>query len=194
MIYLVRHGQTEFNASGRIQGAKDSALTPLGVEQGRRLGRLLGSLAPPDTRIIASPLGRTQHTARLIREEARLAAEIASDARLAEISLGEWDGMLKDDIREIAPDYDAGERRWDWFFTAPKGESYATLTGRLGAWLDEARAMPGTTIAVSHGVAGRILRGLFLGLPREDALMLDIPQDACFRMAEGRIERLECGA
>ena len=191
MIYLVRHGQTEFNASGRIQGAKDSALTPLGVEQGRRLGRLLGSLAPPDARIIASPLGRTQHTARLIREEARLAAEIASDARLAEISLGDWDGMLKDDIREIAPDYDAGERRWDWFFTAPKGESYEVLTARLGGWLEDARALPGTTIAVSHGVAGRILRGLFLGLPREEALMLDIPQDACFRMHGGKIERLE---
>ena len=51
MIYLVRHGQTEFNASGRIQGARDSALTPLGVEQGRRLGRLLGTLAPPDARL-----------------------------------------------------------------------------------------------------------------------------------------------
>jgi broad specificity phosphatase PhoE len=191
MIYLVRHGQTEFNASGRIQGAKDSPLTPLGVEQGRRLGRLLGSHAPQATRIIASPLGRTQHTARLIREEARLAAEIASDARLAEISLGDWDGMLKDDIRQIAPDYDAGERRWDWFFTAPKGESYEGLTARLGGWLEDARAFPGTTIAVSHGVAGRILRGLFLGLPREEALMLDIPQDACFRMHGGKIERLE---
>lgn len=191
MIYLVRHGQTEFNASGRIQGARDSALTPLGVEQGRRLGRLLGTLAPPDARIIASPLGRTQHTAQLIREEARLASEIASDARLAEISLGEWDGMLKDDIREIAPDYDAGERRWDWFFTAPGGDKYEVLAERLGAWLEEARGMPGTTIAVSHGVAGRILRGLFLQLPRRDALMLDIPQDAAFRLHAGRIDRID---
>ena len=191
MIYLVRHGQTEFNASGRIQGARDSALTPLGVEQGRRLGRLLGALAPPDTRIVASPLGRTQHTATLIREEARLASAIASDARLAEISLGEWDGMLKDDIRAIAPDYDAGERRWDWFFTAPGGDSYEALAARLGAWLEEARAMPGTTIAVSHGIAGRILRGLFLDLPRREALMLDIPQDAAFRMHAGLIERIE---
>jgi broad specificity phosphatase PhoE len=192
MIYLVRHGQTEFNASGRIQGAKDSALTPLGVEQGRRLGRLLGTLAPADARIIASPLGRTQHTARLIREESQLAAEIAHDARLAEISLGEWDGMLKDDIRQMAPDYDAGPRRWDWFFTAPGGDSYDAMAARLGAWLEEARALSGVTIAVSHGVAGRILRGLFLELPREEALMLDIPQDAAFRMADGRIERIEC--
>jgi broad specificity phosphatase PhoE len=192
MIYLVRHGQTEFNASGRIQGAKDSALTPLGVEQGRRLGRLLGQIAPADARIIASPLGRTQHTARLIREESRLVSDIANDARLAEISLGEWDGMLKDDIRERAPEFDAGLRRWDWFFSAPGGDSYEALSERLGGWLEDARALPGTTIAVSHGVAGRILRGLFLGLPRKEALMLDIPQDACFRMFEGRIERVEC--
>lgn len=189
MIFLVRHGQTEFNASGRIQGAKDSALTPLGVEQGRRLGRLLGQLAPPDARIIASPLGRTQHTARLIRETSGLACGIASDARLAEISLGEWDGLLKDDIRAMTPEFDAGPRRWDWFFSAPGGDTYEALTDRLGGWLEEARALPGVTIAVSHGVAGRILRGLFLGLPREEALMLEIPQDACFRMFEGRIER-----
>lgn len=192
MIYLVRHGQTEFNATGRIQGAKDSALTPLGVEQGRRLGRLLGSLAPADARIIASPLGRTQHTARLIREESRLDSAIASDARLAEISLGEWDGMLKDDIRAMSPEFDVGPRRWDWFFSAPGGDSYEALTERLGGWLEEARTLPGVTIAVSHGVAGRILRGLFLQLPREEALMLDIPQDAAFRMADGRIDRIEC--
>lgn len=192
MIYLVRHGQTEFNASGRIQGAKDSPLTPLGVEQGRRLGRLIGELAPHDARIIASPLGRTQHTARLIREESRLGGEIAHDARLAEISLGEWDGMLKDDIRAMAPEFDAGPRRWDWFFSAPGGDIYEAVATRLGEWLEEARWLPGTTIAVSHGVAGRVLRGLFLGLPRKEALMLDIPQDACFRMFEGRIDRLEC--
>ena len=68
MIWLVRHGQTAFNAEGRIQGAKDSALTALGEEQGRRLGQVLGRTAPKDARIIASPLGRTQHTARIIRE------------------------------------------------------------------------------------------------------------------------------
>ena len=112
MIYLVRHGQTEFNASGRIQGAKDSALTPLGVGAGAQAGAAAGHAGAADARIIASPLGRTQHTARLIREESRLASEIGHDARLAEISLGEWDGMLKDDIREMAPEFDAGPRRW----------------------------------------------------------------------------------
>lgn len=192
MIFLVRHGQTAFNAEGRIQGARDSALTALGEAQGRRLGEMLGGIAPKDARIVASPLGRTQHTARLIRQHGGFGAAIETDARLAEISLGDWDGMLKDDIRARVPDYDAGPRRWSWFFDAPGGDSYDVLAARLGAWLEEARRAEGPMIAVSHGVSGRILRGLFLQLPREEALMLDIPQDACFRLAEGRIERLEC--
>ena len=193
MIFLVRHGQTAFNAEGRIQGAKDSALTELGVRQGEQLGVLLRGVAPRDVRIIASPLGRTQHTARLIREHGGFGAEIETDERLAEISLGDWDGMLKDDIRVIAPDYDAGDRRWSWFFEAPGADTYEVMTERLGGWLEDARAQAGPIIAVSHGVAGRILRGLFLRMPRSEALMLDIPQDACFRMLEGRIERIDCG-
>ena len=193
MIWLIRHGQTEFNASGRIQGAKDSPLTALGVEQGKRIGARLREVAPKNARIVASPLGRTQHTARLIREASGLAAQIETDARLAEISLGEWDGMLRADIRKFAPDFDAGAGRWNWFFEAPGGDSYEALTDRLGGWLEDARAHGGPIVAVSHGVAGRILRGLFLHLPRDEALMLDIPQDAFFGLSQGRIERIECG-
>ena len=192
MIWLIRHGQTAFNAEGRIQGARDSALTALGVEQGKRIGARLRDVAPKDVRIITSPLGRTQHTARLIKEASGLAAPIETDARLAEISLGEWDGMLKDDIRRMAPEYDAGARRWSWFFDAPGGDSYDALTERLGGWLEDARAHAGPIVAVSHGVAGRILRGLFLQLPRDEALMLDIPQDAFFWLNQGQIERIDC--
>lgn len=192
MIWLVRHGQTAFNAEGRIQGAKDSALTALGVAQGARIGVRVRDVVPKEARIIASPLGRTQHTARLIKEASGLAAPIETDARLAEISLGAWDGMLKDDIRAMAPDYDAGAKRWSWFFDAPGGDSYEAMTERLGGWLEDAQASGGPILAISHGVAGRILRGLFLKLAREDALMLDIPQDAFFWLNKGKIERVEC--
>jgi probable phosphoglycerate mutase len=192
MIWLVRHGQTAFNAAGRIQGAKDSALTALGEEQGRRLGKLLGRIAPPHARLIASPLGRTQHTARIIREHGGFAAPIETDPRLAEISLGEWDGMLKDDIRQRVPDYDAGPNRWSWFFNAPGGDSWDALNTRLQSWLADAAAANHPIIAISHGVSGRILRGLFAQLPRDQTLMLDIPQDACFHLRDGRIERVDC--
>jgi probable phosphoglycerate mutase len=62
----------------------------------------------------------------------------------------------------------------------------------LGGWLEDARAHAGPIVAVSHGVAGRILRGLFLQLPRDEALMLDIPQDAFFSLKQGQIERIDC--
>ena len=192
MIWLVRQGQTAFNAEGRIQGAKDSALTALGEEQGRRLGQLLGRIAPPHARLIASPLGRTQHTARIIREHGGFASPIETDPRLAEISLGDWDGMLKDDIRQRVPDYDAGPNRWSWFFNAPGGDSWDALNTRLQSWLEDAAAANHPIIAISHGVSGRILRGLFAQLPRDQTLMLDIPQDACFHLRDGRIERVDC--
>lgn len=192
MIWLVRHGQTAFNAEGRIQGAKDSPLTALGEEQGRRLGQMLGRIAPKEVRIIASPLGRTQHTARIIREHGGFASPIETDARLAEISLGEWDGMLKDDIRERVPDYDAGPNRWSWFFNAPGGDSWDALNTRLQSWLEEAVVTDHPIIAISHGVSGRILRGLFAQLARDQTLRLDIPQDACFHLCNGSIERIDC--
>lgn len=190
MIYLVRHGQTEFNAEGRIQGALDSPLTLLGIEQGRRLGRLFADLVPKDVRIIASPLGRAQHTARLIRDSAGLTSEIVADDRLAEISLGDWDGKLREDIEYARPDFDEGRKRFSWYFHAPGGERHDSMTTRLSSWLEEARTFEGPTIAVAHGVSGRILRGLFLNLPREDALAQEIPQDACFRLYGDQIERI----
>jgi broad specificity phosphatase PhoE len=151
---------------------------------------MFAGLADPACRIIASPLGRAQHTARLIREHAGLRCEIVADPRLAEISLGKWDGMLRADIEQALPDYDAGRKRWSWFLDAPDGERFETISARLRDWLNEAVRLDGYTIAVSHGVSGRILRGLFLGLSQDEMLKQEIPQDACFRLFEGRIEKI----
>jgi broad specificity phosphatase PhoE len=194
MIYLVRHGQTEFNAMRRIQGAMDSALTPLGMEQGRRLGLLLAGLEPAPLRIVTSPQGRAQHTARLIREASGLLCEIEIDERLREVSVGAWDGLLRDDIAALDPDFDVGDRRLTWFFRGPGGDTYEALEARLAEWLEAAHACESPTIVVSHGVAGRILRGLYLGLSRTETLSLDVPQDAVFRLACGTMERIDCPA
>jgi broad specificity phosphatase PhoE len=151
---------------------------------------MFAGLADPFCRIIASPLGRAQHTARLIREHAELKFEIVTDPRLAEISLGRWDGQLRADIEQASPDYDAGRKRWSWFFDAPEGERFEAISARLRSWLYDAQKLDGHTIAVSHGVSGRILRGLFLGLSQDEMLKQEIPQDACFRLFEGRIEKI----
>ena len=187
-LYLVRHGQTEFNLARRYQGALDSPLTALGVEQAGWMGALLATLVDPGTPIVSSPLGRARRTAEIIAEAARLSPP-ALDPRLAEVSLGVWDGLTDEDIDFAFPGARDGTSRWDWYFASPDGERYEAMAARLGEWLTEAK---GPLVAVSHGVAGRVIRGLYAGLDRDEALKLDVPQDAVFRLAEGRIERIDC--
>lgn len=190
-LYLVRHGQTAFNLARRYQGALDSPLTALGVQQAERMGELLATLVPAGTSMVCSPLGRTRHTAEIIMRTAGLAAPVI-DPRLAEISLGAWDGMTDEDIEFAFPGARDGTTRWNWQFASPDGEGYDALAARLGAWLAEATASTAPLVAVSHGMAGRVLRGLYAGLDRDETLKQDVPQDAVFRLAGGRIERIDC--
>lgn len=194
MIYLVRHGRTTFNAEGRFQGGLDSPLTPLGCDQAGRVGRLLKSLigSAEEWVIQASPLGRAVATAEIICEQIGPGAGFSLEPRIAEIRMGAWDGLTDVEIEAEFPGQRAGSTRYDFFFRAPGGEGYEAFAARLGAWLAEALADPRPRIAISHGVAGRVLRGLYLGLPAAEALRQETPQDAVFRLEAGRAERIEC--
>ncbi len=187
MIWLVRHGQTEFNREGRYQGARDSALTELGREQGRRMGVLLAKLVEDrDTiRIVSSPLGRARHTAELISLALGRPGPIETDPRIAEVSLGQWDGLTDEDIEGHSPGARDQLKGRDWFFHGPEGERFDRFAARLGDWLDETLKAGVPTIAVSHGVAGGVLRGLHTGQTREEMLSGHAPQDAVFRLHPG---------
>lgn len=191
MIYLVRHGQTEFNLARRYQGALDSDLTEHGVRQAERIGALLAGLLRDDQgwEIVSSPQGRARRTAEIIN--ARLGLPLTFDERLREISLGSWDGLLQDEVAAMIP---PGLAHWNRFFYSPDGETYEALAARLAGWLGWAAEPGRKVVAVSHGVSGRVLRGLYGGLSRQAMLELDVPQDAVFRLAEGRIERIDCPA
>jgi broad specificity phosphatase PhoE len=191
MIYLIRHGQTEFNRLGRFQGQCDSPLTDLGRDQASRVGALLAGLIgdPVGWRLSCSPLGRAADTARIIQAQAALAAPVL-DPRLAEIGMGSWDGLTEEEIAMVSPQV-CVPSRYDLFFASPDGEDYADIAGRLRSWLDEALADGRPHVAVSHGVAGRVLRGVYLGLDRDGQSKLPVPQDAVFRLAGGAIERID---
>jgi broad specificity phosphatase PhoE len=193
MIYLVRHGQTEFNRIGRLQGHVDSPLTPLGVDQAQRIGALLKTLIddPADWLIEASSLGRTAHTARLIAAELG-AQDVVLEDRLREVSMGSWDGLTIEEIAAIAPETVAAAPRSSLFFHSPDGETYAAMCARLRSWLDEAIGDGRPRIVVSHGVSGRVLRALYADLDWEEAVLMAAPQDAVFRLEAGRIERIDC--
>ena len=191
MIILARHGRTEFNEEGRYQGSCDSALTALGLEQARRLGVLIGTLAPAEVMLWSSPLGWAEHTARIIKDIAGLDGEIVLDERLREVSLGSWDGLTDEDIESTSPGACDGATRFDWFFRAPDGERYDLVETRLSSWLAQVRQQPGFHVAVSHGLSGRILRGVYTAMPRHEALRLDVPHDAVFRLHGGKCERID---
>ena len=193
-VLLVRHGETEWNRARRYQGWLDSPLTPEGIAQAEAIGRILRLLPQAnDADIVASPLGRARRTAEIIAECLSDGSgpnrSIRFEERLREISLGSWDGLDKRDIRRRAPELFAGEDgRWEYYFGTPDGETYERFAGRIAAWLADLGNTP--VIAVSHGVVSRVLRGLYAGLKREEALRLPVPQDRIFLLANGTIEEI----
>lgn len=191
-IYLFRHGETHWNRQKRIQGHGDSPLTLKGVEQARAYGRTLAGLLddPAQWRLICSPLPRCVQTAAILCEVSGLDfARIEMDNRLKEISTGHWMGRLKS---EMHPDDLAGSGTNSWFFRCPGGETYDHFAARLGSWLSDRQ--PGEKlVVVSHGVAGRVLRGLHLGMDPDEALSRgESPQDAFFHLSPGSIKRIGC--
>jgi len=194
MIYLVRHGQTEYNVERRIQGNGDSSLTALGREQARRMGLTLRQLiGGEEATIFASPLGRTRATASILAQAAGIdEGQIVFDDDLKEIHMGVWEGLTHHQIALDWPDFRSRDGL-EWHFTSPDGERFEGMTARLARALDRVAAHPAPhRVIVSHGVAGRLLRGIHAALPRRETLSLDIPQDAFFVLEQGGIRRVEC--
>ncbi len=192
-IFLVRHGETEWNRIRRYQGWLDSPLTPEGIAQAEAIGRRLCLLPEAaDAAIVASPLGRSRHTAAIIAaclgDGDGRSRPIRLDERLREISLGSWDGLAKRDIRRLAPDLFTGaDGRWEWYFRSPDGETYEAFAARLAAFLAD---LEGAVIVVAHGVVTRVLRGLYAGMKRAQALRLAVPQDRLFLLQGGAIAEI----
>ena len=81
----------------------------------------------------------------------------------------------------------------EWFFGAPGGERFEDVWDRVASWVADQPPEPQRrTIAVSHGVAGRLLRGVYAGLSRQETLNQDVPQDAIYRLVAGNIHRIDC--
>jgi len=192
VIYLCRHGQTEWNRDRRLQGQAEADLTPLGCLQAAAMADLLFDLLArepsADWRIVASPLRRTRDTAQAIAD--RLGLDLAFDDRLMELTVGAWEGRLYSDVQHENPE---AFKSPEWFFTAPGGETYEQVMARVSDWLTGQVAEPDRRlIVVSHGIAGRLLRGTYAGLSREETLAQDVPQDAVYRLSGGQIDRLDC--
>jgi broad specificity phosphatase PhoE len=175
MIYLLRHGETAWNTAGRSQGQKVSPLTKRGIEQANQMGMLLSQQIASrevEFRGYVSPLGRTKETSRRIAQFVPLT--FIDEPRLMEVSVGAWDGMSLYEIGVEYPDALKGADAFDWFFRSPDGETFDHACQRLRTWLSEVST---PAVAISHGLTGRLLRGVCLGMSRREMLELPVSQD-----------------
>jgi broad specificity phosphatase PhoE len=191
MLHFARHGETIANVEHRFQGQNDTPLTERGREQAHMVAAILArSLAgKPTPHFVSSPLPRTRTAMEIILDSLHLPRVYDTDPRLREIDLGAWSGLT--DAEACALDPEMWERRVHdkWNVRVPGGgENYAMVAERLTAWATE---LDRDTVAISHGAATRILRGLLLGLGWKEMSDLDEPQDCVFRYCDGTLTRLE---
>jgi len=157
------------------------------MAQARRMGLILQNAGGGDGpwKVVSSPLGRAYDTARIVCETAGLTTAIETDDRLAELSVGPFEGMTRDEILAHTPQTSITQ---GWIFNIPGGESEAQLRTRVADWLAEIDETDGRRrLVVSHGITGRMLRHLYSGEPLQGA---PPPQDSVFRLTGGRIEHL----
>jgi broad specificity phosphatase PhoE len=119
----------------------------------------------------------------IMRRELSLPAEgYRTDARLAEIHYGHWEGHLLLDLPAVDPTGFAARNADAWNWQPTDGESYRMLSDRVAQWLGEIRQ---DTIVASHGGVSRVLRGLILQLPFADIPLLEVPQDKVLALSAG---------
>ena len=161
-IYLLRHGQTDWNLQGRWQGHADIPLNAVGLEQAVRLAQTLSACGLQA--IYASDLQRARQTAEALAQVTGLSVVV--DARLREVNQGEWQGLPMAEIRQR---YRRGyqDLKDPTLFAPPGGESLRQLCDRLLSSIQEiAIHHPDQRVAVvSHGFAVAVLLAHFQELP-----------------------------
>lgn len=184
-VYVLRHGETLWNAQGRLQGRFDSELTSKGVAQARAQRAILQRCDLAGFAAISSPQGRAFETAKIAL--AGLIDPITTDRALSEIGLGQWAG--KDRAEVIAQ---SGARDgFALYELAPEGEGFAALHLRCTGFL---RQLRGPTVIVTHGITSRMLRLILTGRPAGALRDIEGGQGVVFHLKDGQQKRLELGA
>lgn len=171
-LWLIRHGQTDWNLERRYQGQTDIPLNATGIAQAERLAdRLHATLSENGTfpqAVYSSDLQRASRTAAIIAE--RLGLPLRFDRRLREICQGEWEGKSLDQVAQEYAEQAAESWNNPVESRAPGGESVAEVAARMAQAADEiCRSLQGSqpiqAIVVSHGLSLATLRCAALNLP-----------------------------
>lgn len=180
-IYVLRHGETVWNAQGRMQGNLNSQLTAKGMEQAKLQGQLMAREDLTGYQVRVSPQGRAFQTAGIAL--APMVAHLTTDNDLREIEVGEWSGRLRNELPTFPDMEDTPDGALALYDHAPGGEGFAGLRDRC---LGVLQALEGPTVLVTHGITSRMIRVLHLG--RDIDALGELPggQGVVFHLSNGR--------
>ncbi|WP_298290771.1 histidine phosphatase family protein [uncultured Litoreibacter sp.] len=189
-LLILRHGETEWNREGRMQGALDSALTDRGREHAAQQAGILSQFDLTEWDQFSSPQGRAWATAQIALPDG--AAQARKEPKLVEIGVGAWSGKLRADLHldlpagvslEDGPDGPIG-----LYQHAPGGEGFMALRARVTSFLAD---LSGPSVIVTHGITSRMLRAVILNVP--DEALGDLPggQGVVYHLKDGVQKRLE---
>ncbi|MFC3746554.1 histidine phosphatase family protein [Paenibacillus sp. GCM10012306] len=161
-LYLTRHGQTEWNLQGRMQGHQDSPLTATGKQQAEWLQERLENVS--FEAIYSSTSPRAMSTAHLIQGDKP--GELLTKAELREINMGHWEGQFIEDIRE--QDGEQFHNFWEaphLYQPSGKGETYDALLERVIPAVEEimSKHAGGNVLLVTHRITLKVIMGHYLG-------------------------------
>jgi len=193
VIYYIRHGETSWNAAGRLQGAQDTALNDLGRKQAVQSGHILADLLARDGRdksqlpYVASPLSRARTTMELMRGALELPpARYATDDRLREIGYGKWEGFTLAEMEAADPLFFARRLADKWRVAPEGGETYEAVQQRMAEWYADVKT---DTVVVAHGGTARALMVALGSETPESAADLPIAQGAVYVFSDGSLKK-----
>lgn len=192
-IYFLRHGETEWNALGRLQGTRDVPLNARGRSQAVHAAGVLAELFKRDGKdratlpYVSSPLGRARQTMELVRGKLELPlADYSLDDRLREIGYGSWEGLTLAESEATDPEVYARRLADKWTVAPSGGETYAAVQLRMLDWYESLLV---DTVAVAHGGTCRALM-VALGMETPaSAAELYIEQGAVYVFRDVRLEK-----
>ena len=187
-LILVRHGETDWNREGRLQGGQDIPLNDLGRQQAAEAAGRLKALAPDFAGLdyLCSPMQRARETMDILRRELALpAGAYRFDERLKELTFGSWEGFTWRDIRKAEREQAGLRERDKWGFVPPGGESYRMLAERVRPLLE---GLGRETVIVSHGGVARAVLALVGAVSPQKASMVEIWQGKLLVVEGGKAE------
>ena len=187
-LILVRHGESEWNRAGRIQGQVNSPLTDLGINQAKATRDYLsGILLNQQLEIYTSPLDRALQTAEIIAQGIDYPSrKIIIEERLNDFNLGEISGTFGwDKVAEIFPEQAQLRLQDPMRFHPSGGESGAEFEARLRSLLEDLKDDGTLKLMVSHGIVNKFIRGILKNLSGKEMVELGESQNTIYRLEQG---------